>query len=165
MARAWRSVRALIAHLQEMHGHFHPTVADERTVVNLQTDVDKLTADYHHGKELFVSQACYACHRISGFARGGVGPDLTNEGNAYPWYVKQKISWPQSDLKTSTMPNYRLDHEELEDLVTFVLGQRTGKKISDMEYKQLVEDWEAGRRKQSWEQPVTQPKFTMCATV
>lgn len=88
--------------------------------------------NYERGQELFVSQGCYACHRIAGFARGGVGPELTRSGESYPWFVKESIVWPQADLKTSTMPNFRLDHEELEDLVTYLLGQ-TGRKKNESE--------------------------------
>lgn len=122
----------------------------------LKTDVDALTKNFARGQQLYISQACYACHKIAGFARGGVGPELTFEGKtAYPWYIKQKIVWPQWDLKNSTMPNYRLDHVELEDLVTFILGQQGGNKaISDSLYKAVIKDWESGK-KTAFEEAVT----------
>lgn len=119
------------------------------------TQVDRLTQNFHRGEELYINQACYACHRISGFARGGIGPELTEIGKFYPWYIKESIVWPQADLKTSTMPNYHLDHEELEDLVTFLLAQRgQPKKLSDTEYQRIVTAWEAGK-KLPWELPVS----------
>ena len=31
--------------------------------------IDLLTLDYQKGMDLYISQACYACHRIAGFAR------------------------------------------------------------------------------------------------
>ncbi len=76
------------------------------------------------GEQLYISQACYACHRNAGFARGGIGPELTTEAFKYPWFIKQSIVWPQADLPSSTMPNYRLDHQELEALTCYMLGQK-----------------------------------------
>lgn len=32
------------------------------------------------GEQLFKSQACYGCHKIEGFSKGNIGPELTNEG-------------------------------------------------------------------------------------
>lgn len=128
---------------------------NKELVQDLSSEIDLLTYNYHRGMELYLAQACYACHRISGFSRGGVGPELTQEGKAYPWYVKQKITWPQSDLKTSTMPNMKIDHEEVEDLMTFVLGQvGENKSISPTAYISGLQQWEAGR-KLPWEKPIT----------
>lgn len=114
---------------------------------------DAMTTTYQKGEALFVSQGCYACHRIAGISRGGVGPELTKEGESYPWFVKESIVWPQADLKTSTMPNMRLDHEEVEALLTYLLAQ-TGKRkiLSDTAYKSALKAWEGGR-KQPWELP------------
>lgn len=121
----------------------------------IKTDIDWLTENYQEGERLFISQACYPCHRIAGFSRGGVGPDLTEIGKYYPWYIKESIVWPQADLKTSTMPNYRLDHEQLEDLVTFLLAQRgRSKAVSESAYKTSIAEWEEGR-KLPWEKPVS----------
>ena len=32
------------------------------------------------GEQLFKAQACYGCHKIEGFSKGNIGPELTNEG-------------------------------------------------------------------------------------
>lgn len=119
------------------------------------TEVDLLTQNYQRGGELFVSQACYACHRINGLARGGIGPELTKAGSYYPWFLKESIIWPQADVKDSTMPNMRLDPAEVEDLMTFLLAQNgQTKAISQIDYKNAVQAWEAGS-KQPWEKPIT----------
>ncbi len=109
---------------------------------------------YERGKELFVSQSCYACHRIDGMSRAGVGPDLTEIGNSYPWYVKMSIVWPQGKLPGSAMPNFRLDHEEVEDLMAFLMAQ-TGdtKALSEVQKETALKAWEAGK-KLPWEEPI-----------
>lgn len=141
-------------HLEDLSTSFATAVDDQKGMNSLQTDVDLLTKNYQQGKNLFLSQGCYACHRISGLSRGGVGPELSKSGDGYPWFVKQSIVWPQADLKTSTMPNFRLDHDELENLVAYLLGQTsTSKVLSSPEYKAFLKEWEAGK-KQPWEEPV-----------
>ncbi len=110
---------------------------------------------YTRGEELFLSQACYACHKIGGLTRGGVGPELSDIGLQYPWYVKESIVWPQGNLPTSTMPNFKLDHEELEDLMTFLMAQRGETKIvSEVDKAMAKTDWEAGAP-MPWEKPIS----------
>lgn len=138
---------------------FSKAAIDEHTVLSKESDVDRLTKDYHRGQQLYISQACYACHRIAGMARGGVGPDLTRAAGMYPWYMKEKIVWPQGTLKTSTMPNMHLDHAEVEDLMTFLLAQKgPGKAVSEIDYKVAVQQWENGR-KMSWEKSIPPSKL------
>jgi len=143
-----------LTQVKKMEHSLQNTMGNQNALSKIVSDVDKLTKTYQRGEELYISQACYACHRISAFSRGGVGPELTQIGNYYPWYIKGKIIWPQGDLKTSTMPNMKLDHEELEALVTFLLGQ-TGnpKSISDVQYQVKVKDWENGQ-KMPWENSI-----------
>lgn len=128
---------------------------DTILVQQMGTEVDKLITPYNRGKELFISQACYACHRIAGFSRSSVGPELTQAGLSYPWYIKESIVWPQADLPSSTMPNFRLDHEELSALMTFLMAQ-TGhiKAISEVDYQISLKEWEGGA-KMPWEKPVS----------
>lgn len=144
----------LMKHMQEVSGKIDIPY-DENVIGAIKTDVDVLTQNYAQGKALFLSQGCYACHRIAGFSRGGVGPELTHSGESYPWFLKESIVWPQADLKTSTMPNLRLDHEELEALVTYLLAQ-TGKNlsISGSARQMTLREWEMGR-KLPWELPAS----------
>ncbi len=126
---------------------------DDAKEQNISFNVDTLTKDFQRGKELFIAQGCYACHRIAKFSRGGIGPDLTHSGDSYPWFLKSKLVSPQADLKTSTMPNYKLDTRELEDLMTFLLAQKGATKAeSDVEYKIAVQRWE--NTKEGLEKPL-----------
>lgn len=146
--------KALLKHIEETQSSLTHVATDENVATAMTSDIDWLTKNYHRGQELYLSQACYACHRIAGMARGGVGPELTQSGNNYPWYLKESIVWPQADLRTSTMPNFVLDHVELEDLMTFLLGQKGATAaVSQTEYKRAVQEWEAGR-KMVWEKPI-----------
>ena len=118
------------------------------------TDAQRMIGGYDRGQNLFMQNACYACHSIEGLSRGGVGPELTNIGNSYPWYIKESIVYPQADLKTSTMPNFKLDHEELEHLMTFLLAQRGGDLLqTDVQRSVAIKAWQAGK-KLPWEEPI-----------
>lgn len=147
--------QALLKHINQTQSSLAFTASDENTISAMTSDIDWLTKNFQRGQQLYLSQGCYACHRIAGFARGGVGPELTQAGNTYPWYLKESIVWPQADLKTSTMPNFMLDHTEVEDLMTFLLAQQgPTRSVSQTEYKLAVQQWEAGR-KMSWEKPIS----------
>lgn len=146
--------QALFKHIEDTQNSLKHAANDQIAVSAMTSDIDWLTLNYKRGQQLYLSQACYACHRIAGLARGGVGPELTQAGYSYPWYLKESIVWPQADLRTSTMPNFVLDHVELEDLMTFLLGQKGAtRSVSETEYKLAIQEWEAGR-KMSWEKPI-----------
>lgn len=147
--------KTLPSHVEETKNSFSKMANDPFSVSSMKSDLDKLTTNFHRGQDLFLSQACYACHKISGRSRGGVGPELTYAGHTYPWFLKESIVWPQADLRTSTMPNFKLDHVELEDLMTYLLAQKgPTKAISPMEYKIDIQKWEAGK-KSPWENSIS----------
>lgn len=148
-----------MAYIKASEKSFTETATNHDLLKAVSSEIDLLISGLKRGQELYISQACYACHRIAGFARGGVGPELTMEGLAYPWFIKESIVWPQADLKTSTMPNYNLDHEELEDLVAFLLAQRgRPKDVSEKTYKTAIALWEGGKRL-PWEEPIPSDKL------
>jgi mono/diheme cytochrome c family protein len=152
-------IQNLALHAEETERSFTTAAADQQVISALLSEVDDLTSHYQRGKNLFVSQACYACHRIAGLSRGGVGPELTRIGTSYPWYIKESIVWPQADLRNSTMPNMRLDHVELEDLMTYLLAQQgDNQAVSQTAYQASLQAWDAGR-KLPWEKPVSPAKM------
>lgn len=158
-AKAINYEQDIIRHAEEAENTFSGIGQDQKFITALQTDVDELTQNYQKGETLYFSQACYACHRIAGLSRGGIGPELTKEGYSYPWFIKESIVWPQADTPSSTMPNMRLDHDELQDLVTFLLAQKGGdNNISKMAYQSYVRAWEGGK-KTSLELPVPAAKL------
>lgn len=67
------------------------------------------------GETLFVSKACYGCHKIEGFSKGNVGPELTNEGRT-TWItsVQHQIWDPKYKVPTCIMP-YFFATKEAED--------------------------------------------------
>lgn len=144
--------------LLDMHAGLEENIQSPLLEKEIRSDSDDLIESYHRGQELFVSQGCYACHRIAGFSHGGVGLELTKIGLTYPWFIKEAIVWPQS-IKASIMPNFKLDPEDLEVIMTFLLGQ-TGKSkaVSSIQEQIKVKNWDAGQ-KTSWEKPISPEKI------
>lgn len=146
--------KATAQHIQDMQFPLREMGKDQRAITAMTTDIDLLTTTYQKGQQLFFSQGCYACHRIAGYSRGGVGPDLTAEGLNEPWFIKESVVWPQADLRTSTMPNVKMDHEELEAVMTYLLAQRNDNKtVGEATFQKHLNEWEGGQ-KMPWEEPL-----------
>ena len=127
---------------------------NKEVIKQMRSSLDTLLSSYQRGKELYISQACYACHRIAGFSRSSVGPELSTAGLNYPWFIKESIVWPQADLPSSTMPNFHLDHEELADLMAFLMAQTGDRKVvSEVDHQISLAAWDMGA-KMPWEKPI-----------
>jgi cbb3-type cytochrome oxidase cytochrome c subunit len=61
-----------------------------------------------HGEQLFKAQACYGCHKIEGFSKGNVGPELTNEGRAAggTTAIAHQIWDPRYKVASCVMPYF-----------------------------------------------------------
>lgn len=101
---------------------------DKKTVKNMASFVEPLISNYKRGAKLFISQGCYTCHRIDGYSSASLGPDLTHIGLSDPWYIKLSIVWPQGKSKSATMPTFKLDPQDVQDLMSFLLAQKGRKK-------------------------------------
>ena len=60
------------------------------------------------GEQLFKSQACYGCHKIEGFSKGNVGPELTYEGRAAggTTAIAHQIWDPRYKVASCVMPYF-----------------------------------------------------------
>jgi len=80
------------------------------------------------GQELYQSQGCAGCHKISGQG-GTAGSDLSNEGNSgrsADWLATQ-IRDPKAHNPASTMPSYTsLSPEQVGNLVAYLLSLHAG---------------------------------------
>jgi mono/diheme cytochrome c family protein len=122
------------------------TVSTTPIVFSSTTDnVQSITTPYETGESLFVQQACYACHKINGFSRALIGPELTDVGNQYPWYVKESILYPQKNMASSSMPNFHLHSDSVELLMSYLMAQRGQiPYLSDVEYDRYINKWLQG---------------------
>ena len=60
------------------------------------------------GEELFKAQACYGCHKIEGFSKGNVGPELTYEGRIAggTTAISHQIWDPRYKVPSCVMPYF-----------------------------------------------------------
>jgi len=76
------------------------------TKTNALTYLPQMT-NIARGEQLFKSKACYGCHKIEGFSKGNVGPELTNEGRT-TWItsVEHQIWDPKYKVPSCVMPYF-----------------------------------------------------------
>lgn len=60
------------------------------------------------GEQLFKAQACYGCHKIEGYSKGNVGPELTYEGRAAggTTAIAHQIWDPRYKVASCVMPYF-----------------------------------------------------------
>lgn len=68
------------------------------------------------GQKLFKEYACYGCHKIEGFSKGNIGPELTYEGASVSYITIEHQLWdPRYKVGTCVMPyffSYRLHNTD-----------------------------------------------------
>ena len=70
------------------------------------------------GETLFAAQACYGCHKIEGFSKGNIGPELTYEGRVAGGTTKiaHQIWDPRYLTDSCVMPYFFADRKTNTDL-------------------------------------------------
>lgn len=64
-------------------------------------------ASIARGEQLFQQQACYGCHKIAGFSKGNIGPELTYEGRQKPIKAIAHQLWdPRYQVGSCVMPYF-----------------------------------------------------------
>ena len=60
------------------------------------------------GEQLFKAQACYGCHKIEGFSKGNIGPELTYEGRVAGTYltIEHQLWDPRYKVNGCVMPYF-----------------------------------------------------------
>ncbi len=60
-----------------------------------------------HGQQLFKQNACWGCHKIEGFSKGNVGPELTYEGRITTFYsIEHQLYDPRYKVNNCIMPYF-----------------------------------------------------------
>ncbi len=91
--------RFMEAACAQCHASYNPTTFHISYLPQMQTIA--------RGEQLFKSQACYGCHKIEGFSKGNIGPELTNEGrSALPSTIAHQLWDPRYKVATCVMPYF-----------------------------------------------------------
>lgn len=139
---------ATVEHMREMHEgheHDHDFAAIEsmepeemQRVMRAMTDIGLVVPpmDAHHGRELFMSKGCIACHQVNGVG-GEIGPslnaaDMPSPMNAFEfaarmWRGAEAMIDMQQDLLGGQIS---LTGQELLDLVAFAHDEAEQRKVS-----------------------------------
>jgi mono/diheme cytochrome c family protein len=112
------AVKYMDAACAQCHVQYHPQGFKVTYLTSLTTSVSgkptiiPLMTTIARGEQLFKDKACYGCHKIDGFSKGNVGPELTYEGRlAVPSTIEHQIWDPRYKVSSCVMPyffSYRL---------------------------------------------------------
>jgi cbb3-type cytochrome oxidase cytochrome c subunit len=81
------------------------------------------------GAELFMSKACYGCHKVNGVSAGKLGVELSEVGNKWSFdYLRESLTDPKANNIESLMPAMDLTEDEIEALVVY-LKSLTGENL------------------------------------
>lgn len=83
-----------------------------------------LTAEETKGLYSYVEQECSYCHNIQGEGGHRTGPDMGNMARKKrtPEYLAEYIKDPKSKMASTTMPDYDMSKEQLENIAAFLLA-------------------------------------------
>lgn len=83
-----------------------------------------LSAAAQKGLHTYVEQGCSYCHNILGEGGHRTGPDMSNMARKKrtPLYLARYIKEPKSQTVSTTMPEYSLADEQLDNLAAFLLS-------------------------------------------
>lgn len=77
------------------------------------------------GRQLFITNNCYGCHKIEGISDGTLAPELTEAGHKFRIdYLWESIADPRANLASSFMPKFNLSNDDIKSLVIFLKSRR-----------------------------------------
>ena len=82
----------------------HPDTQQAVTSLTSQSPMTVIA----RGEQLFKAQACYGCHKIEGFSKGNIGPELTYEGRVAGTFVtvEHQLWDPRYKVNSCVMPYF-----------------------------------------------------------
>lgn len=86
------------------HGRItHPLTAEAIKYITTHPQMQTIA----RGEQLFKQQACYGCHKIEGYSKGNIGPELTYEGRSKTFAGIEHQLWdPRYQVETCVMPYF-----------------------------------------------------------
>lgn len=96
------------------------------------------------GAELFMTKACYGCHKVQGVSTGKLGPELSDVGLKWSFdYLRESLVDPLASSIDSNMPLMELTDDEVKILIIYLksltgenlLGGPVGHFVANKEWK------------------------------
>lgn len=79
----------------------HPLTAEAIKYITAHPQMQTIA----RGEQLFKQQACYGCHKIEGYSKGNIGPELTYEGRSKAIAGIEHQLWdPRYQVESCVMP-------------------------------------------------------------
>jgi len=102
------------------------------------------TPHLRRGADLFMSKACYACHKVQDISNGKLGPELSDVGLKWSFdYLRESLVDPKASSIESNMPKMELTEDEVKALVIYLksltgenlMGGPVGHFVSNKEWR------------------------------
>lgn len=97
------------------------------------------------GAALFMTKACYGCHKIEGVSNGKLGVELTRVGAKWTQaYLRESIVEPKANNIESIMPKMTLQEDEIEAMTIYLMSL-TGENLKQGPVTKFVDvkNWKA----------------------